>query len=152
MRRHPGFLGAELIPPETDDDLYQVVVNYASEEDLSRWDNSADRREILGRMAAHAEGEPKHRRLSAVDEWFLGPSVPSSTVIPRWKSAIVTWMGIWPLASLVLYFVAPIWQNLGVPFLLSTAINVTLIVVGMVYLVSPLLTKVMRWFLVPKRG
>lgn len=152
MRQQPGFLGAELIPPETEDGLYQVVVNYASEDDLSRWDGSAERREIFARMRPHAEGEPEHRRLSALDEWFFGPSVPRSTVIPRWKSAIVTWMGIWPLASLVLYVVAPIWQRLGVPFFLSTAINVTLIVVGMVYFVSPLLTKAMQWFLVPRRS
>ncbi len=60
-------------------------------------------------------------------------------------------MGIWPLASLVLWFIAPIWKDLGLPFLLSTAINVVIIVVGMVFLVSPVLTKAMRWFLVPQR-
>ncbi|WP_114201549.1 antibiotic biosynthesis monooxygenase [Janibacter anophelis] len=151
MREHGGFLGAELIPPETEGGLHQVVVNFASEDDLARWDGSATRREIFGRMRAHAEGEPEHRRLSAIDEWFIGPDVPSSTRVPRWKNAVVTWMGIWPLASLVLYFIAPIWKNLGLPFLLSTAINVVIIVVGMVFLVSPVLTKAMRWFLVPQR-
>ncbi|MEN3121149.1 antibiotic biosynthesis monooxygenase [Janibacter sp. LM] len=151
MRQHRGFLGAELIPPEREGGLYQVVVNFASEDDLARWDGSAERREIFTRMRPHAEGEPEHRRLSAIDEWVLGPDVPARTVVPRWKTAVVTWMGIWPLASLVLWFIAPIWKDLGLPFLLSTAINVVIIVVGMVFLVSPVLTKAMRWFLVPQR-
>lgn len=149
MRAHHGFLGAELIPPESEGGQHQVVVNFASQDDLARWDGSAQRREIFARMRPHAEGEPEHRRLSAIDEWFLGPDVPRGVVVPRWKTAVVTWMGIWPLASLVLWLVAPVWKDLGLPFLLSTAINVVLIVAGMVFLVSPVLTKAMRWFLVP---
>ena len=152
MRRHHGFLGADLIPPETEGGQHAVIVNFASEDDLARWDDSADRRAILARMRAHAEGEPEHRRLSAIDEWFLGPDVPARVVIPRWKTAVVTWLGIWPLASLVLWLVAPIWQDLGLPFLVGTALNVALIVVGMVFVVSPVLTKAMRWFLVPSKG
>ena len=151
MRQQRGFLGAELVPPETEDGLHQVIVNFASEDDLALWDASSARREIFARMRPHAEGEPEHRRLSAIDEWFLGPDVPSQTVIPRWKTAVVTWLGIWPLASLVLWLIAPIWQDLVLPFLVSTAINVAIIVLGMVFLVSPVLTKAMRWFLVPPR-
>ena len=47
--------------------------------------------------------------------------------------------------------VAPIWQDLGLPFLLATAINVALIVGAMVYLVSPVLTKALRGFLTSSR-
>ena len=151
MKQYRGFLGAELIPPEADGGQHQVVVHFASEDDLAQWDGSAERREILARMRPHAEAEPEHRRLSAIDEWFLGPDVPSGTQVPRWKTAVVTWLGIWPLASIVLWLVAPIWQDLGLPFLLATAINVALIVGAMVYLVSPVLTKALRGFLTSSR-
>lgn len=149
MRRHRGFLGADLLPPEGEGGQHQVVVHFASEDDLAHWDGSAERREILARMRPHAEDEPEHRRLSAIDEWFLGPDVPSGTRVPRWKTAVVTWLGIWPLASIVLWFLAPVWKDLGLPFLVATAINVVLIVGAMVYLVSPALTKALRGFLVP---
>lgn len=152
MRRHRGFLGADLIPPEAEGGQHQVVVHFASEDDLAHWDGSAERKEILARMRAHAEDEPEHRRLSAIDEWFLGPDVPSGTRVPRWKTAVVTWLGIWPLASIVLWFIAPVWKDLGLPFLVATAINVVFIVGAMVYLVSPVLTKAPRWFLVPSSG
>lgn len=149
MKKHHGFLGAEIIPPETDAGAYQVVVNFASEADLAAWDNSGDRRAIFARMRAHAEGEPEHRRLNAMEEWFTGPSIPANVRPPRWKSATVTWMGIWPLASFFIFFLTPLWQRLGLPFLVITAINVTLIVGAMTYLVAPVLTKLMKPFLVP---
>lgn len=151
MRNHEGFLGAEIIPPETDDGEHQVVVRFESEADLAAWDSSADRRHIFAKMRDHAEGDPQHRRLNVLEEWFVGPSVPAATRPPRWKTAIVTWMGIWPLASLAIYFLAPLWNDLGLPFLLSTAINVVFIVGAMTFLVAPWLTKLMHWFLVPKK-
>lgn len=148
MRKHDGFLGAELIPPDQPGGCYQSVVNFASEADLAAWDKSADRKHIFGKMRHHAEGEPEHRRLDAFQEWFIGPSVPANERPPRWKTAVVTWMGIWPLASLFI-FLAQFWSE-GVPFLAVTAINVALIVGVMTFLVAPVLTKLMKWFLVPK--
>lgn len=151
MKQHQGFLGAEIIPPEPGGDVYQVVVNFASEADLAAWDSSGDRRAIFARMRDHAEGDvPEHRRLNAMEEWFTGPSVPAHTKPPRWKTATVTWMGIWPLASFFIYFLTPFWQSLGLPFLLITAINVVFIVGFMTYLVAPVLTKLMKPFLVPR--
>lgn len=150
MKKHRGFLGAELIPPETPGGVYNVVVNFASEVDLAGWDNSSDRKHILARMREHAESEPEHRRLDVLEEWFTGPSVPASTHPPRWKTAVVTYMGIWPLASLAIGYLTPIWERMGLPFLVITAINVVFIVGFMTFLVAPILTKAMKWFLVPK--
>lgn len=149
MKKHHGFLGAEIIPPESAGCAYQIVVNFASEADLAAWDNSADRRNIFAKMRPHAEGEPQHRRLDALEEWFIGPSVPAGTKPPKWKTAVVTWLGIWPLASLAIWFLTPVWQGLGLPFLAVTAINVVFIVGFMTFLVAPVLTKLMKWFLVP---
>ncbi|WP_425307342.1 antibiotic biosynthesis monooxygenase [Ammonicoccus fulvus] len=151
MKEHQGFAGAEIIPPESPGCAYQVVVNFDSEADLAAWDNSGDRRAIFAKMRDHAEGEPQHRRLNALEEWFVGPSVPATTKPPRWKTAIVTWMGIWPLASLFIWlggFWNPGFKNL--PFLATTAVNVALIVLTMTFLVAPVLTKLMRPFLVGK--
>lgn len=149
MRTHDGFLGAELIPPSQPGACYQSIVNYASEADLAAWDKSSDRKHIFARMRHHAEGEPDHVRLDALQEWFIGPSVPANTRPPKWKTAVVTWMGIWPLASLFI-FLAQFWSE-GFPFLAVTAINVVLIVTIMTWVVSPVLTKLMKWFLVPQR-
>lgn len=147
MAQHQGFRGADLIPPERPGEDYQVVVNFATEADLADWDESADRRAIFARMREHAEGDPEHRRLTGLEAWFAGPVMPSSGPPPRAKMAVITWLGIWPLASFFIYFLTPVWQRLGFPFLLITAINVALIVVTMTYVVAPRLTKALKGWL-----
>lgn len=144
MKQHPGFKGAELIPPATPGDEYQVVVHYASEADLAGWDASDDRHDVLERMRAHAEGEPEHRRLSGLEAWFEPAVVPASMHPPRFRMGVVTWMGIWPLASLFIWFLSPRLAALGLPFLAITFVNTILIVVCMTYLVMPRLTRLMR--------
>jgi antibiotic biosynthesis monooxygenase (ABM) superfamily enzyme len=43
MRSSPGFLGADLLPPEQSGDAYQVIVRFAAEADMRQWDASPAR-------------------------------------------------------------------------------------------------------------
>lgn len=151
MRAHAGFLGAELIPPDAPGGRYQVVVNFDSEEHLAQWDVSRDRASILEQMVPHAEAEPSYRRLTGLESWFSGPVVPASMKPPRFRMAVVTWLGIWPTASFFIFFVAPLLTSWGWPFLLVTALNTALITAVMTYLVMPRLTRALKGFLTPKR-
>lgn len=147
MRTHPGFLGAELLPPEHAGEDYQVVVNFTDEDALAAWDDSEDRAAVHARMRDHAVGEPEHRRLSGLEAWFTPAVVPASMHPPRHRMALVTWLGIWPTASLVLWLVAPRLQDLGLPFLVVTLVNTVLITLLMTYVVMPRLTRLVRPFL-----
>ena len=151
MKKHRGFLGADLIPPDAPGGCYQVVVNFDSEDHLAAWDASRDRDDILARMRDHAEAEPSYRRLTGLESWFEGPVVPASMHPPRHRMAFVTWLGIWPTASFFIFFVSPLLTRLGLPFLLVTAINTMLITAVMTYLLMPRLTRLMKGFLNPKR-
>ena len=57
----------------------------------------------------------------------------------RWRMALLTWVGIWPLVSLSLWLIAP--HLAGLPFLLQTALNSALLVLAMTYLVMPWLAR-----------
>ncbi len=151
MKKHHGYLGADLIPPERPGDDYQVTVNFATEHDLAGWDTSKDRERIMARMREHAEGEPEHRRLSGLEAWFEPAVVPASMHPPRHRMGLVTWMGIWPTASFFIWFLSPILTGWGLPFLLVTMINTALITLVMTYLVMPQLTPRMKWFLFPTK-
>ena len=50
MRAFKGFLGGDLIPPETPGEDYQLVVRFASEPELQTWDMSDARLELLERL------------------------------------------------------------------------------------------------------
>lgn len=149
MTAHPGFVAADLIPPDAPGGDYQVVVHFAAEDALGGWDASADRARIHERMRAHAVGEPEHRRLSGLEAWFEPAVVPATMHPPRHRMALVTWLGIWPTATLFLWAVAPLLGRLGLPFLIITLVNTGLITACMTYLVMPRLARLMRRFLVP---
>lgn len=151
MKKHGGFVGGELIPPETPGGTYQMVSHFESEAALAEWDASTARAVALDALRPHAEDEPAYRRLTGLEAWFEGPVVPASTRPPRLRMAIVTWLGIWPTASLFIWFVSPVLAQWGVPFLLITGFNTLMITVVMTYLVMPNLTKLMRGFLNPKQ-
>lgn len=147
MRTQPGFLGGDMIPPETAGAPHQLVVRFASEADLQAWDQSAARLDLLDRMQAVAEGEPEFRKLSGLEAWFEPAVVPSSMHPPRTRMALVTWLGIFPTVSLFLWLLTPILAPL--PFLLRTALLTGLIVLTMTWVVMPRLTRLMRGFLNP---
>ncbi len=149
MKQHPGFQGAELIPPDGPGGTYQVVVNFDTEVHLGEWDASRDRETILAAMRPLAEDEPSYRRLTGLESWFAGPVVPASMHPPRARMAFVTWLGIWPTASAFIFFLAPVLTRLGLPFLLVTAVNTALITLVMTYLLMPRLTRALRSFLNP---
>lgn len=151
MKAHAGFQGAEIIPPDAPGGSYQIVVNFDSEQHLAAWDASRDRESLLGQLREHSETEPVYRRLTGLESWFEGPVVPASMHPPRHRMALVTWLGIWPTASVFIFFLAPWLTSLGLPFLLVTAINTALITAVMTYLLMPRLTKLLRRFLTPPR-
>jgi antibiotic biosynthesis monooxygenase (ABM) superfamily enzyme len=145
MRTSQGFLGADILPPEEAGGAYQIIVRFASEADLQQWDTSPARTAIHDRLRTVAEDEPAYRRLSGLEAWFTSAVVPATMHPPRLRMAVVTWLGIFPTVSLVLWFIAPLLH--GVPFLLRTGLLTALIVVTMTWVVMPRLTKIMRGWL-----
>ncbi len=83
--------------------------------------------------------------MSGLEAWFEPAVVPASMHPPRARMALVTWLGIFPTVSLVLWLAAPLLQAL--PFLLRTAVLTALIVVMMTWLVMPRLVRLLRGFL-----
>ncbi|ATE59328.1 antibiotic biosynthesis monooxygenase [Thauera sinica] len=151
LRAFHGFMGADLIPPEQPGGCYQVVVNFASEADLQAWDDSAVRTEMHKRIREVAEDEPDYRRLSGLEAWFAGVVVPASMHPPRFRMAVVTWMGIFPVVSFYLWLVS-LWPGFfEQPFLPRTAVFTAVIVVTMTWVVMPRLTKLMRGWLNPQQ-
>lgn len=141
----PGFLGAELIPPACEGGQYQVVMRFATQQDLDRWDVSDLRRLWHKRLAAVADGDPEYRLLTGLEAWFTQASAPVNHQPVRWKMACITWLGIFPTVSLLLAYVAP---HLAVlPFLLRTALFTALVVLIMTWGVMPRLVPLFRHWL-----
>lgn len=144
-RKFQGFLGADIIPPQTEGGEYQVVLRFATQQDLDRWDLSDVRQLWHQRLHAVAEGDPDYRLLSGLEAWFALPAAPSNHQPVRWKMAFVTWLGIFPTVSLLLYFVAPLLASW--PFLLRTAAITGLVVLLMTWVIMPRFVRAFRQWL-----
>ncbi len=140
MKAFPGFVSADVIPPANEGGAYQVVTKFDTEADLRRWDQSDAHGDWLNRLDTVAEGSPAYRVITGLEAWFAPEVVPASIHPPRWRMTLATWLGIFPTASLFLWFLGPLLGFL--PFLVRTAALTGLIAFTMSYVV---MTRLARW-------
>ncbi|KGD89269.1 antibiotic biosynthesis monooxygenase [Achromobacter sp. RTa] len=136
----PGFLGSGVLQPPEGGDQYQIVLRFADEPSLGRWENSLPRRMWLERGAALVRASHA-RRASGTDGWFA----PASSAPPRWKQAIAIWLAYFPvllvfsiLASEHLSVLPVFWR------VLVTSLALTPV---MVFVCIPTVSRVLRRWL-----
>jgi antibiotic biosynthesis monooxygenase (ABM) superfamily enzyme len=147
VKTHPGFVGAQIIPPAEPGGEYQVVLQFETEAGIEAWNRSPERGQWHARLDAVAEGEPEYRQLSGLEAWFARAEVPGHTAPARWKMAVVTWFGIFPTVALVSGLLGP--RLAGWPFAVRTAVTTVVIVLLMTWLVMPRMVRLFRRWLAP---
>lgn len=139
-----GHLGGQLVRPGEagggdEPLLYHVVFAFDNEAHLAAWQDSPERARWLAQVAPHTVGAQEMRRVSGLDYWFA-PAGSTTKAPPRWKVAIVTWLGIFPTVLLLFLTVAPLLADW--PLVPRTMVITVLVVVLMTWVVAPRLT---RW-------
>jgi antibiotic biosynthesis monooxygenase (ABM) superfamily enzyme len=141
-RTFPGFMGAEVIPPESADGEYQVVLKFATATQMAAWDASEVRQTWHTRLDAVADGPPEYRRLTGLEAWFIPASLPANKPPSRARMAFVSWLGIFPTVALLQLTIFPYMTTW--PFLLRIGVFTALVVLAMTWLVMPRLTRWLR--------
>lgn len=154
----PGYLGAQLVHPGDDpgvhDILYHVVLAFDTQEHLEAWQNSAERAAGLAASSPYIEGQGSTtmRPVSGLALWFRASpgtaSAPQAAAPPRWKVAMVTWLGICPTVYLMFLLLG----DLLAPWpLFPRIVLLTLLVVAlMTWVVAPQLTRIFKpWLFKP---
>lgn len=138
----PGTMGVHLIAPipGTDGCEYGVLRSFESEAASRRFYESDLFRNWQEQSAPMVVGEPVRRRLHGLEAFFRKRGQPP----PRWKMAVVTWLGVFPAVLL--------WSSIlprtlgGLPHVAVVAITNVLVVVTLAWGVMPLLTRLFaRW-------
>ena len=145
----PGRVSADVLRGATGPGgrEYHVVYRFADEASLRAWEASAERRALLARIAPLFE-EAGRRELTGLEAWF---DLPRGQPPPaRWRMALLTWFGIWPLVSLSLWLLAP--HIASLPFLLRTGLTSALLVLAMTYVVMPWLARLAAPWLARRNG
>ncbi len=145
----PGHMGGFLIPPEqAEQGCYRVLFAFDTDAHLQDWTQGRERQRWLRRIADVTHGDATMRVLSGLETWFALPAARTRLPPARWKMAIVTWMGIFPLVLLTSHTIAPVLGSWIHPLLVST-LSTGLITVAMTWVVMPALVPLFGNWLYP---
>jgi len=146
--RFPGHLDAEVFRPESASaGEYRLVYRFDTGEHLRAWLDSDEHAAWLERAEPHVIG-PVHRQfLTGLETWFTVPGRPGTPPPPPYKMALLTWITIFPLITLVVIILGPVLE--GLPLALRLAITTAVTVPIMTWLVMPRVTRLLRGWLYP---
>src|SRR5918998_3187789 len=146
----PGYLGSEILrPSEDDDNEYKIIFRFDHASNLRAWENSEERHRWLRKSRPLLSEEEKVQVLTGLETWFTLPSKPGEPPPPRYKMAVVTWLGIFPVIT-VIYSLFGDWLNL-LPTLVRTLLFTTMMVTLMTYVIMPRMTRLFSFWLYPDR-
>jgi uncharacterized protein len=147
----PGCLGAQLVHPgdevDVEDSLYHAVLAFENPDSLHAWQNSSERLQWLTEASAYIEGQAMVREVSGLAHWFQTSTNPTQAPPPRWKVAVVTWLGIFPTVYLLFLLLSDVLAPW--PLLPRIMVITVLVVTLMTWLVAPQLTRLLKPWLYP---
>jgi hypothetical protein len=149
----PGYLGGQLVRPDDEGsgdeaNLYHVVFAFDSPEHQQGWQQSPTRSLGLAAIAPHIEAQSQ-RQVSGLGHWFAAPVGPKQAPPPRWKVAVVTWLGICPTVYGLFLTVMPLLADW--PLLPRVMLFTMLVVLLMTWVIAPKLTHWLKPFLYPAK-
>jgi|ERR1051326_3122685 antibiotic biosynthesis monooxygenase (ABM) superfamily enzyme len=143
---HGGVLGASMLtpPPGSDSREYGILRTFASEAKRDAFYASPMFKAWEERARRLTEGEPVYRQLHGLEAWFRSPHNPP----PRWKMAVATLLGVYPVSLLIGVVLSPTLKKL--PLVLNLFVVSAIIVGLLTWVVMPLVTRLLRGWLNPQ--
>jgi uncharacterized protein len=149
-RAFSGYLGVEVFRPAPGQGgEYRTVYRFDSVAHLRGWLESAERAAWLARAEPHVAGPMRTQVLTGLEGWFTLATQPGLPPPPRYKMALVTWVTIFPLITLVVVASAPLLGSL--PLVARLAVTTGVTVPLMTWMVMPRMTRLLHRWLYPGR-
>jgi uncharacterized protein len=148
--RFPGHLGVEVFRPQSATaGEYRIVYRFDTGEHLRAWLDSDERAAWLERAEPHGMGPMRSRFVTGLETSFTVPDRPGAPPPPPYKMALLTWLRIFPLITLVVIALDPLLEKLDLVLRLAVTTAVTVPI--MTWLVMPRITRLLRNWLYPQR-
>jgi len=144
----PGYLGSEVFYPQTRRGEWKVIMRFDTPTHLQAWENSSVCQGWIARAEALAE-LPKVSRVNGLEAWFTLPTAPNMTPPPKWKTAIVSAIGLYPVTSVLSPLLQPITG--GLPGWLATLVSISIMMPLMTWVVMPQVTRLFKGWLYPSK-
>ena len=135
-------LGAQLLRPlpGTNNRAYGILRSFANKNDRDRFYQSESFRRWEEAVKPFVEEDYSRRDLHGLEAFFENPSLLSKP--PRWKMALLTWLGVWPTVLLMSALTSSLLSGLT-PWLANGLFNL-MMVAALTWIVMPLLTRLAR--------
>lgn len=147
-REFPGHLGVEVIRPHSAaTGEYRTVYRFDSGEHLRAWLDSEEHSAWLERAEPHVIGPMQTSLVTGLETWFTLPGVLATTPPPAYKMALVTWITIFPLITLIVLLTGPLLEDL--PVAVRLGITTAIAVPVMTWVLMPRVTRLLRRWLYP---
>ena len=146
----PGHLGVDVFrPPSATTGEYRIVYRFDTAEHLRAWLDSDEHAVWLERAEPHAIGPTRTSFVTGLESWFTLAAQPGAAPPPPYKMALLTWITIFPLITLIVVITGPRLE--GLPLVLRLGITTALTVPLMTWVVMPRVTRLLRRWLYPSR-
>ncbi len=144
----PGHISTDFLRPATPQDpTYRIIFRFAHTSNYVTWLASPERSQWLARLDALTEGNPRYQIHPGLEAWVTPDEPTGTSHPPKYKTAAVTWLAIYPLVMGSMAVVAPF--TVGASTALRTAAVTLIVVPAMTYVVMPPLTWLFRDWLYP---
>lgn len=144
----PGNRGIDVLRSgEANPREYTVVDRFVDEASRKKFTESEAYQNWMVRLRALTEEDPHIQETGGVGGWFTLPGHPTAGPPPRIKMAAVTYLGVYPLTSVLPRLIAgllPGWHPLVINIFVTG-----LVVSLLTWVVMPFLTKALRPWLFP---
>ncbi|MEU8231564.1 antibiotic biosynthesis monooxygenase [Actinoplanes sp. NPDC048967] len=148
----PGFLGVGWMRPVLGSTEWHMLYRFADAAALHAWEESQQRQWWL----SSAQGMVEHTRVerrTGIEGWFDPPqehevddlTVPPPGPPPRWKQAVIIWLGFFPVSLLAAVTLGQLLA--GQHVLVRTLVTTLCLTPLMTYLVLPQVTRALQWWL-----
>ena len=129
--RQPGHMGISTLRPAGPGEPYRVIYKYDRRSNYERWHASDERQVLFVAVEQHA-ARAVTREQSGLESWLEFESVGGP---PKWKSTVVSWIGIYPVALTTTYVMQTLglgglWTPVRILVLSVCVLPVTAYVVG----------------------
>jgi antibiotic biosynthesis monooxygenase (ABM) superfamily enzyme len=146
-RKVPGYLvTTTIMETDTDSSTRHVVLRFRDKASLEAWENSEDLRKL--REEANKYCIPYPYKATGLETWFTVPDMKAIVPPPKWKMAIVSFVGAYCISSLASIVLRPLGLQ---PLLFNLFMTITL-VICLTYFAMPLLSRLLRRWLYPPTG
>jgi antibiotic biosynthesis monooxygenase (ABM) superfamily enzyme len=142
-KQFPGYIGTTILAPGGNTSSVRYVINrFSDQASLDAWENSEAALSLIDEVNKYSTLQ----RVTGLETWFNLPSLKTISAPPKWKMAIVSFIGAYCISSLASFVLRPF---LGLQPLLFNLFMTIILVIGLTYFVMPLLSRLLRRWLYP---